>query len=278
MSTILFKKGAYRDLEEYIVKTFDEFEREDLFDRNNHATRLLMRIWRINSLAKLLEIHEVHEQLPLLWKDMKMYGRQNFNEYVVYYFRAKILNDTFMGNLDEATDTLKEAFRTKELTQNPLNELYLLLSQADIHFSQEVFAKAFETIRQILSHKKFSSLDVVVQFYLHIFELVISFEAKNFGYTDTRHSQFKKKYKRMLKDDEYARAVRFVEIIMRLNQAAIEGKKVFIKSAYRHFIDDFPPSEIGDTETIMYEVYLRAKVEEKSYYEAFQEEIAKAVG
>ncbi len=277
VSTILFKKGAYRDLEEYILKTFEEFESADLFDRNNHSTRLLMRTWRINSLAKLLEIQEVHQQLPLLWKELGMYSRQNFNEYAVYYFRAKILNDSFMGNLDEAGETLKEAFRTKELTQSSLNELYLLLSQADIYFSQEVFAQAFETIRQILSHPKFSSLDVAVQFYLHIFELVISYEAKNFGYTDTRYAQFRKKYKRMLKDEEYAHALRFVDIIMRLNVAAIEGKKVFIKSAYRHFKEDFPPSEIGDTETIMYEVYLRAKVEGKSYYEAFQEEILKAM-
>jgi tetratricopeptide (TPR) repeat protein len=275
VSTILLKKGAYRELEKYIVTAQKEFEENKFFDRNNHSTRILMRVWRINSLAKLLELSQVKKELPLLWKELKMFSKQNFNEYVVYYFRSKILNETFLGNLDEAAKAVEKAAATRPITHNPINELYLLISQADLYFNQELFAKAFEALRKTLSHKKFNTLDEGVQFYLHIFELVNSYEAKNYGYTESRYKSFKKKFKRMLKDEYYAKAAKFVELLMRMNTAALEGKRVNLKSAYKNFVTDFPESEIGDTSAIMYEVYLRSKLEDKSYYEAFREEISR---
>ena len=79
----------------------------------------------------------------------------------------------------------------------------------------------------------------------------------------------------MLKDEYYAKAAKFVDLLMRLNTAAIEQKRVNLKSAYKNFIKEFPESEIGDTTAIMYEVYLRSKVEEKTYFEAFREEVEK---
>ena len=151
----------------------------------------------------------------------------------------------------------------------------MLISQADLYFNQELYAQAFDALRQILEHKKFSTLDEGVQFYLHIFELVNSYEAKNFGYTEDRHKSFKKKFKKMLKDEYYAKAAKFVDLLMRLNTAAIEQKRVNLKSAYKNFIKEFPESEIGDTTAIMYEVYPRSKVEEKTYFEAFREEVEK---
>lgn len=275
VSTILLKQGAYRDLISYINKTQKEFEEGKLFDRNNHSTRILMRIWRINSLAKLLELKQVREQLELLLKELKMFSKQNFNEYIVYYYRSKILNETFLGHLDEASQAVDEAGKCKPIAQNPINQLYLLISQADLYFNQELYAQAFDALRQILEHKKFSTLDEGVQFYLHIFELVNSYEAKNFGYTEDRHKSFKKKFKKMLKDEYYAKAAKFVDLLMRLNTAAIDQKRVNLKSAYKNFIKEFPESEIGDTTAIMYEVYLRSKVEEKTYFEAFREEVEK---
>ena len=60
---------------------------------------------------------------------------------------------------------------------------------------------------------------------------------------------------------------------MRLNTAAIEGRKVFLKSAYKNYMSEFGPSEIGDNKVILYEVYLLSLLEGKPYYQLFIEEV-----
>ena len=62
--------------------------------------------------------------------------------------------------------------------------------------------------------------------------------------------------------------------MVRLNNAAIEGKKVFLKAAYKNFIETYPKSEIGENQIILYEIYLLSKLsEEHSYYELLNEEV-----
>lgn len=273
VSTILLKKGAFKELEVYIAKAFAEFEAQGAFDRNSHSLKLLMRLWRINSLRKLMRFREEASEIGLFYEDLVQYNRQNYNEYVVYFYNSRINNYKLTGKLDQAGEILREAFQEKVITQNPLNHLYLLISQADQFFNQEIYPRAFETVQQVMKHPRFNALDEEARFYLSIFELVVGYESRNYGYTEDRHKSFKKDYKKLLKDEEYAKADAFVDVLMRMNTAAIEGKKVFIKSAYNNFVRDYPRSEVADNQVIMYELYLQAKTEDRAYYEVFMEEM-----
>ena len=109
--------------------------------------------------------------------------------------------------------------------------------------------------------------------------MVILYESRNHKVVGTKFRALKKKFKHILKDEFYAKAKKFVDILMRLNKAAQEGKKVFLKSAYKNFVRDFPSSEIGDNQIILYEVYLASKLDENAtYYELFCKEIQKRQG
>lgn len=270
---ILLRKGVYQELKDYIIKTFESFEKDKLFDRNNHSFRLQMRIWLINTLRKLFQFSEEAHQIKLLLKDLKMYGKQNYNEYAIYYYTSKINNEKLVGNLEAAGETLKEAFNNKAIVQNDLSELYLLISQADQYFNQELYAQAFDILHRIQTHKRFEDLDVEAKFYLSIFEIVVGYEAQKYELIEAKYKSLRKKYKKVLSDGEYAKAQKFATIVMRLNGAATEKRNVSLNATYHSFVENFPKSEVADNQIIMYEVYLKAKLEEKSYYELFQDEI-----
>lgn len=271
--SILIQKSAYRELEQYVKKTFEDFQEEKLFNKENHATRLLMRIWRINALQKLLELQEASYEIDLLKEEVKMYKKQNFNEFAFYYYTSNVYTLKLLGHLDQAGNTLKEAFNHKEILQNEISELYLLISLADQYFSEERFEEAKEVLNKIISHRGINSLDEELRFYIHIFEVVNAYEAKAYDLAESRHKHMRKAFRNLLRDDFYAKARRFLEVVMRLNTAAVEGKKVFLKSAYKNFANDFPRSEIGDNQVIIYEVYLKSKLEERSYYQLLCEEV-----
>jgi hypothetical protein len=222
-----------------------------------------------------LRISEEAQQIKLLLKDLKMYGKQNYNEYAIYYYTSKINNEKLLGNLKEANATLKEGLQNKSVIQNDLNELYLLISQADQYFNEEKFIQALQSLKQIMSHNRFEDLDEEAKFYLSIFELVVGHEAKNFTFTASRYKSLRKKFRKLLGDSEYAKASKFATILMRLNAAGLEEKSISLQTAYHNFISTYPKSEVADNHIIMYEVYLKAKLNKSSYYNAFLREIQK---
>ena len=276
VANILLQKQAYKELEKYVRTTFEEFERDGVFDKNTHPTRLKMRVYRINALRKMLRFNEESEQIKLLWKELKMYNRQNFNEYGLYYFRSKLVNEKLLGDLKGATRTLKEAWEQKSIYQNPVDELLLLISQADQFFNQGQFEDAAITLKKILANKHLPKTvaDEVI-FFLSIFEIVSNFEAGRYQIAFEAHKKLKKKFKAFLKDPSYGKAQKFMDILVRLIKAELEGRKAMLQAAYNNFVEAFPGSEIADNEIIMYEYYLKAKVEKRDYYQVFTEEIAK---
>jgi len=272
---ILLRRGVYDELERYIAKTFHEFEDAKLFDRNTHSFKLLMRIWWINALRKLLRISEEAQQIKLLQKDLKLFSKQNYNEYAIYFYTSKINNEKLLGNLKEARSALKDALGNKAVIQNDLNQLYLLISQADQYFNEEKFIQALESIQHIMAHNRFEDLDEEAKFYLTIFELVVGHEAKEYACTANRYKSLRKKFRKFLGDAEYAKAHKFATIVMRMNTQAIEKKQISLQNTYHSFVTSYPKSEVADNHIIMYEVYLKAKLNNTSYYNAFLREINK---
>ncbi|MEO0473868.1 MAG: hypothetical protein AAF206_29940, partial [Bacteroidota bacterium] len=128
---ILIQKSAYKELEEYVRKTFEEFEGNKWFNKDNHLNRLLMRIWRINSLQKLLRLDEADAEISALFEDLKMFKRQNFNEFAFHYYSSKIYNFKLTGKLRQAQKTLKEALEHQPIKQSDVYELYLLINLTD---------------------------------------------------------------------------------------------------------------------------------------------------
>ncbi|MEO0473110.1 MAG: hypothetical protein AAF206_26075, partial [Bacteroidota bacterium] len=143
-------------------------------------------------------------------------------------------------------------------------------------FSQEAFGKALDAVGQIRSHKGFQVLDEELRLFVTIFQIVNLYEDGQYKSAETQFKKLRKTYKTLLKEPFYAKAKKFLDIVMRLNRAAIEGKSVFLKSAYNHFVKDFPSSEVGDNQIIMYELYLAAKLEDdKTYYQMLCEAVDK---
>lgn len=269
VSAILQQKAAYPELNKYVKETFEDFESNKLFSKENHSTRLLMRIWRINCLWIMLKVKEAKAEIDALEEDLAMYKRQNFNEYAVYFYTSKVNNQKMRGDLEGASLTLKEAMQVKEITQSSLNELILMISLADQYFCQGLFSHALETLHKINAHSKYEKLDEEVRFYLMIFEMITSFESKNYGLVDSLHQKLKSQFRPLLKDDSYEKPHRFVDILMRMNQAALDGKKTFLNATYKNFTTDFPPSEISSNQVIFYELYLQSLAEDRSYYSLF---------
>lgn len=265
--SILIQKSAWDNLATYSERIFSEFEEEKIFNADNQPTRLMLLIWRVNALHKLLRLDEAAQVIEALGKDIKMYKRQNFNEFAFHYFSAKAFNLKYNGQLDEAEKVIQLSLSTPDIIHHSTNEVYLLISLADQYFCQKQYAKAGETIVRIEALQGTGILDEELNMFIHVFKIVTQYEDSQHKVVDKQIKGLRKKYKKFLKDEFYAKTDRFLEIVSRMNTADLEGKRMMLKAAVDTFIREFPDSEIGGNEIIMYDVYLRSKVDEaQSYY------------
>lgn len=274
--SILIQKSAWTNLAIYTEQVFDEFQTETIFNADNHPTRLMLLIWRINALHKLLRLEDAAPVIDQLGKDLKLFKRQNFHEFAFHYYAAKAFNLKYNGELQEAGQVINQSLSNPEVNFHPTNEIYLLISLADQQFCKEEFTQAVQTIHTLESHPGASHLDEELMLFIQIFKAIILFESNEQEKTRKQIRFLRKKFKKLLKDDFYAKADRFIELILRLHTAQKEGKRMMLRAAYEGFLKEFDRSEIGGNEIIMYELYLRSKVEEdKSYYQLLTREAVK---
>ena len=78
----------------------------------------------------------------------------------------------------------------------------------------------------------------------------------------------------MLKQEENAATKKFLDILTRMNTAAIEGRKVSLRSALKGYKEMVSEDEYGDNHIIMYDLYLQSRLEDRSYYDLFRQRIA----
>ncbi len=277
VSTLLHNQGAYKQLADYIFKTISEFETEDLFDQNNHSTRLLMRLRLIISLYKTWRLEEAVEQLAVFESEMKMFNRQNYQTYLFNYFNIKIYNLKMLGRSDEALEAIELALKLPEIKNDPAHFLVIQISFAGQMFNLERFGETRSSIEEIRHSKHASLLGANVLFYLEVFYMVVLFELKEYARLDSTYKSFRKKFKQLLKSELNARATRFSEILMRMNDAAQTGRKVSIRSTTDGFVEAFIKSSEGENEIINPIYYLRALKEKRPFYEVYLEELKKRI-
>lgn len=274
--SILIQKSAWDNLATYSQRIFSEFEEEKIFNADNHPTRLMLLIWRINALHKLLRLDEAAPVIEELGKDIKLYKRQNFNEFAFHYFSAKAFNLKYNGELSEAESVIQQTLSTPDIIHHSTNEVYLLISLADQYFCQQEYTRATETILRIEALQGGGILDEELSMFIRAFKVVTLYEARLCKEAEKQIKGLRKKYKKFLKDEFYAKTDRFLEIVSRMNTAELEGKRMMLKAAVDGFLQEFPDSEIGGNEIIMYDLYLQSKLGgSQAYYHLLTREAVK---
>ena len=137
---------------------------------------------------------------------------------------------------------------------------------ADQYFCQNEFDKAVWILEELIQKDHFPKIEEEIRYYVKIFRLINLFESGRYDEVETSYKGMRKSFRSLMKDEDYAKPTRFLEILLRLNTAEKEGKKVFLKSAYKGFVEEFNASEIGDNEIILYELYLQAKLNPRATY------------
>jgi tetratricopeptide (TPR) repeat protein len=259
VSRILLQQQDYKSLEKYLLKTFEEFSKEKLFNKNNHDTKLQMLTYLINSLFKNKKIDLSLEYVDLLKSAMLEFGKVLYDKYLFYYYNSLVINYS-VKNTDKAIEILNEAKENSSIKKLPIYNVFVYLNLAVLNFDKKNFKEALKSLVKPMMQDAFKHLDEAWHLKLAVFELMIRFELLDFDYLEHKSERIKKEYSALLKKEEYSRQKQMVTAIDKMVKSdGIKKNKQLLKEINMLLEGELSNSS-SDSDIINYSDWLKMKI------------------
>lgn len=257
LSRILLQQHDYMSLEKYLVKTYSDFSKEKLFNKNNHDTKTQMLTYIANSLFKNGKHKESLDYAEKLHDAIEDFGGIMKEKYIFYYYNILVNN---YGETDKrkCVDVLLEAQINDPIKKNKFNLSFIHLQLALQYFDLTEYKNANKSLVKIKLEENFRIFDVAFQLKILIVELLVRFELEDTDFIEMQVPRIKREYKELIKQEEYSRQQLMLEIVNKLivtpNPSA---EKTLVKKAEKLLsMDD---KESTDSDLLNYNWWIRKR-------------------
>jgi len=257
VSQVLLQRHDYKNLEDYLLTTYNQFTDEQLFNKGNHLTKLQMLTYSVNTLFKNGKIQQSLLYAGKLKTAMEEFGRLHYDKYLFFYYNSLVINYSKI-DLDKAIEILEQLENNEQLKNTPFYEVFVYLNLAIFRFEKGDFRNAIKNLNKLFIHESYKNADLALRFRIAIAELIIRLELEDLEFLDYRTTQIKKEYKELLEKEENKREQKLLEIIryVALNGSSKKNKKLVDKIA--GFLKEEQPAN-SDTDVINYNKWLKEK-------------------
>lgn len=219
VSQVLLQRHEYKPLEHYLLRTYREFERDSLFNRGNHDTKLQMLTYIVNTLFKNDKLKQSLQWSEKLRKAMDEYNQLLFDKYFFFYYNALVINYSVLDPVRAISilEDLKDQSRIKA------NEYYLwfvYLNLAVLHFDQKQFKEAIKHFGKLSMLDGFKNADPSLRLKISIGELLNRYELQQSDVIEYKMNRLKKDYKTLLSDERHQGERDILEILRKMLNTA----------------------------------------------------------
>jgi hypothetical protein len=258
LSRLLLQQRDFSALEKYLLKTYAEFEKEKLFGKANHDTKLQMLTYICNALFKNDKLEESLRYAARLRGAMDEFSGILFDQYVFFYYNI-LVNNYARNHVDKAIEILNEAKEQKAIKEHPVYIGFVYLNLAVSYFGVRDFRASLRSIVRLYMLESYKKLDEAFRFKISITELIVRYELGDHDFIEERVKQLKKEFRHSLQASEFAREKKFIEIIQLLiNSAAVKTDKK-VSQAIRSFTSEGRGSP-NEEEILNYNGWLVEKI------------------
>src|ERR1035437_1091699 len=255
VTQILLQRHEYEALEKYLLKTYKEFLRDKLFNKENHNVKLEMLHYIVNVLFKNKKYRDSLEYTETLHREMKEYNKLLYDKYLFFYYNSLIINYSVLDK-DKAISVLEDVLANRTLKNTPFYELFVYLNLAILWFEKKDFHTAVKNLNKLYLHSEFKNADLALKFKIAVAELIIRYELLDFDYLEVKIKQVKRQFKQVLNDPANAREKEFLSILRKMIVSPqLRSNKPLIASINRFISSE--GDALNDTEVINYSNWLK---------------------
>jgi len=257
ISRILLQQHDFNALEEYLIYTLKEFNRDKIFTKSNHEQKLSMLTYLTNCLFKTHKYKQSLVYAEKLKISMNEYEGFLKDKYLFYYYNSLVINYS-LSDKDKALAVLKEAKNNDVIQKLPTFSVFIYLNTALIYYDQNKLSLSAKNLSRLVLQDDFVNIGKSFQLKIHVAELIVRYDLNQTDIIDGKIKYIKKTFKALLKDENFKRDKQLIDIIDLLiycNNLRQDKKLVKKITELSTIIDD---EQADDIDVINYNVWLKS--------------------
>jgi hypothetical protein len=259
VSKILLQRKDYVSLEKYLLRIYHEFDREKLFSKSNHDTKLQMLTYLVNTLFKNEKIKQSLQYTQKLKDAMEEYHHLHYDKYLFFYYNSLVINYSVLDK-KKAIAILSDLRDNEKMRSNPFYELFIYLNLAVLWFDLHDYKTSIKNLGKLYLLDGYKTAGPELKFKISLAELVIRYELNDMDVLEYKIRQVRKDYKSFLEKKENKREKEIIEIITELIQGSTASSKGTLKERIKKFIAGSSKPADADSEIISYTSWLKEKI------------------
>jgi len=259
VSQILLQKRDYFSLEEYLLKTFNDFTGDRLFNKSNHDVKLQMLVYIINTLFKNNKVKESLVYTNKLKDSMEEFNRSFYDKYLFFYYNSLVINYS-KSDRARAIEILNEMRTIEKIVSVPFYEMFIYLNLAVSYFDTKDFHQSIRSLNKLHTLKGYTTADQSLQFKIAIAELMIRYELQDFDVLENKIRLIKKDYSEFFTRKSNEREVLMIETISKLIRTdSLRKDKLLLAQIKEHILSP-GNKEAADADILNYRIWLEEKI------------------
>jgi len=263
VSHVLLQKRDYKALAEFLLKVHSDFEKENLFVRSNHDTKLQMLTYIVNALFKTGRYKESLFYAEKLLLGMNEFQRLHYDKYIFFYYNSLVINYS-KSDHDKAISILEEMKQNSKIKSSAFYEMFIYLNLAVVFFDKQDYHRSIRNLSKLYLLEGYKNADKSLRFKIGLAEMMIRVELKDFDVLEYKLRLVKKDFKSLLDSKENQRERDMLEVI---ESFMVEGKGAKYRKAMNaagRILNDKSMGESSDSEVLNYRNWLSEKVKSGS--------------
>lgn len=271
--TVLLQNKEFGALEDYLLESVEKFEVDNWFG-GQHLRELFVHLnWLINVSAVNLKFEQALSYTEMLREALEREKGKFKGKFQWIYHQSMVMNHSFLGNNERVIEILNEVISDKGLVGSTFYDVFAYLNLAVSHYNEQKAEKGLKTLTHILQPEVYDPLPRNLQLGISIVEMILLYEIGDFDYLENRIADRRRKFRKELSEDTYAREKEFLIILRNLVVKLKPLQNATIIKRIEAFLAASPAFQPGSNEAINYSIWLHSKIKGMFYYELILKEI-----
>lgn len=262
---ILLQKKDFQSLKTYLLKSYEEMEAADFFNRQNHREKIILITWIVNTFHKNRQFIESDPWLKVLEENLKAYNKLYYNTYLWTYYQTLITYFSSTNQNNRAIQLLEQLKSTEVAEGEVFYGAYTYLPLVSLYFNVGEFGKSTENLNELLHTKQYQGLSPLIRMYLSITEVIVRIEMEDLNYAHNRLKSLNRNHRQLLRQDDYQQEKAFLSLLKAIVSQPNPFQDQKVRGRIEAFLQD-AEREVGSN-PIDYIAWLQSHLDGKPYYE-----------
>ena len=258
VSQILLQKRDYKTLEDYLINTYYTFEKEKLFSKATHNTKLQMLTYIVNTLFKNNKLKQSLEYAEKLKISLEEFHQMLYDKYIFFYYNSLVINYSKL-NPDKAISILEDLKDNEKIKSSSYYQLFVFLNLAVLFFDKHEYRKSIRNLNQLYLLPGYKDTDVSLRLKIAMAELIVRYELGDEEVLKNKIEQVRKDFRELMMNTDYKTEQDLLSIVEQMIHTQGLNRQRKLLALSRKFLNEHSMLNNEDTEIINYSLWLKEK-------------------